>query len=86
MQQTYRKTLMSMCDFNTVAKQFYWTHTSDTSAWVFSCKFSTYFQDTFLWEQLWRTASEGLTSSRIRIAWEYESYKQNIGKVLSTKS
>ena len=37
MQQNYRRTLMSKCNFN-------WNH---TSAWVFSCKFVAYFQNTF---------------------------------------
>ena len=37
-----------------VAKQVYWNH---ISAWVFSCKFAAYFQNTFSLEQLWRTAS-----------------------------
>ena len=32
------------CDFNKVALQLYW---SRTSAWVFSCKFAAYFQNTF---------------------------------------
>ena len=27
------------------------------SAWVFSCKFAAYFQNTFLQEHLWRAAS-----------------------------
>ena len=35
-QQIYRRTPMPKCDFNKVAKQLYWNH---TSAWVFSCKF-----------------------------------------------
>ena len=34
---------MAKCDFNKVIKQLYWNH---TSAWVFSCKFATYFQNT----------------------------------------
>ena len=53
MQQIYRRTLMKKCDFNKVAKQFYWNH---TSAWVFSCKFAAYFQNTFSSEHL-RTAA-----------------------------
>ena len=44
MQQIYRRTPMPKCDFNKVAKQLYWNH---SSAWVFSCKFAVYFQDTF---------------------------------------
>ena len=45
MQQIYRRTPMSKCDFNKIAKQLYWNH---TSAYVFSCKFATYFRTTFL--------------------------------------
>ena len=42
-QQIYRKTPMSKCDFNKVANQLYWNH---TLAWVFFCKFAVYFQNT----------------------------------------
>ena len=48
---------MPKCDFNIVALQLYWNH---TLAWVFSCTFAAYFQNTFLQEQLWRTASAHL--------------------------
>ena len=44
MQQIYRRTPMPKCDFNNVAKQLYWNH---TSVLVFSCKFAAYFQNTF---------------------------------------
>ena len=53
MKQIYRRTPMPKCD----AKQPYWNH---TSAWVFSVKFATYFQNTFSWEHLWVTASDYL--------------------------
>ena len=53
MLQNYRRTPMPKCDFNKVAKQLYWNH---TSAWVFSCKFAAYFQNTFSQEHLWRAA------------------------------
>ena len=43
-QQIYRRTPMSKCDFNKVAKQLYLNH---TSAWMFSCKFAADFQNTF---------------------------------------
>ena len=43
MRQIYRKTSMSKCDFNIVAL-FFKNH---TSARVFSCKFTAYFQNTF---------------------------------------
>ena len=55
MQQIYRSTPMTECDFNKVALQHYWNH---TSAWVFSCKFAAYFHNTFCYEHLWTTASE----------------------------
>ena len=44
MQQIYRRTPMPKCDFNKVAKQLYWNR---TLAWVFSCKFAAYSQNTF---------------------------------------
>ena len=43
---------MPKCDFNKVEKY--------TSAWVFSCNFAIYFQNTFLKERLWRAASVDL--------------------------
>ena len=43
-QQNYRSTLMPKCDFNKAVLQLYWNH---TLAWVFSCKFAAYFQNTF---------------------------------------
>ena len=54
MQQIYRRAPVLKCDFNKIALQLNWNH---TSAWVFSCKFAAYFQNTFSWEHLWRTAS-----------------------------
>ena len=39
MQQICQRTPMPKCDFNKVANH--------TSAWVFSCKFAAYFQNTF---------------------------------------
>ena len=33
------------CDLNKAPLQLYWNH---TSAWVFSCKFAAYFQNTFI--------------------------------------
>ena len=44
MQQIYRRTLMSKCDFNKFVLKLYWNH---TSAWVLSCKLAAYFQNTF---------------------------------------
>ena len=44
MHQIYRRPPMPKCDFNKVAKQRNWNH---TSAWVFSFKFAAHFQNTF---------------------------------------
>ena len=46
---------MSKCDLNKVTLQLYWNR---ISAWVFSCKFTTYFQNIFSWEHLWVAASD----------------------------
>ena len=54
MQQIYRRTTMQKCDFNKVAKQLYWNH---TSAGLFSCKFAAYFQNSFFIKHLWVAAS-----------------------------
>ena len=54
MQQIYWRTTMPKCDFKTAALQLYWNR---TSAWVFFCKFATYFQNTFSYEHLWMAAS-----------------------------
>ena len=42
MQQIYRRTPMSKCDFNKVAKQLYWNL---TSTWVFFCEFVCIFSE-----------------------------------------
>ena len=44
MQQIYRRTPMSKCDFDKAAKRLYWNH---NSVLVFPCKFTVYFQNTF---------------------------------------
>ena len=46
---------MPKCDFDKVAKQLYWNH---TSTWLFSCKNVAYFQNTFFIEHLWVAASD----------------------------
>ena len=46
MQQMYRRTPLSKCNFNKVAFQLYWNR---TLAWVFSRKFAAYFQNTSEW-------------------------------------
>ena len=53
--QIHRRTPMPKYDFNKVALQLYWNH---TSAWAFSCKYTAYFQNTFSWEHL-EVASSG---------------------------
>ena len=47
MQQIYKRTPMTKCDFNNAASQL-----------VFSCNFAAYFQNTFSQEHIWRAASE----------------------------
>ena len=54
MQQIYRRTPRLKCDFNKVVLQLYWNR---TSAWVFSCKYAAYFQNTFSLENIWRVTS-----------------------------
>ena len=66
MQQIYRRTPMPKCDFNKVALQLYWNR---TSAWVFSCKFSAYFWNTFPKEHLWVAASEKWIKSMYQGKW-----------------
>ena len=53
MQQIYRRTPVPRCCFK-VALPFYWNH---FLAWMFSCKFAAYFQNTFSSEHLWRATS-----------------------------
>ena len=48
---------MPKCDFNKVAKPRYWDH---TSAYVFSCKYAAYFQNTILQEHFRVTAAKSL--------------------------
>ena len=57
MQQIYMRAPMPKSDFNNVAKQLYWNH---TSTWVFSCKFAAYFQNKFSYEHLLVSVSEHL--------------------------
>ena len=67
MQQIYRRTPVRKCDFNEVAKQLYWNH---TSARVLSFKLTAYFQNTFSQEHLWTAASD---------FWNYEKSKMRQG-------
>ena len=54
MQQINRRTPMSKYNFNEVSLQLYWNR---TLAWMFSCKFTAYYQNTFLQVHLWGAAS-----------------------------
>ena len=60
---------MSKFDLNKVAKQLYRNH---TSAWVFSCKFAAYFQNTLyliqpLAVQSWSENSENFIRNKNRL-------------------
>ena len=46
MQQIYKRTPIPKCDFNKIALQLYWNHTSALFS-LFSCKIAAYFQNTF---------------------------------------
>ena len=72
MQQIHRRTPMPKCDVNLVALQLYWNR---TSAWVFSCKFVVYFQNTFFYEHLWAAASylSIKTTEIVKRSYEYWS-------------
>ena len=64
MHQVYKRTAISKCDFNKVALQLYWNR---TSAWVFSCKFTAYFKNTFSKEHLWMAASGSVINDRTQL-------------------
>ena len=79
MQQVYRRTPLPKCDFIEITHfywflifywfffpRFYWNH---TSAWVFSFKFSAYFQNAISKEHLWVAASESLSKIVKIILW-----------------
>ena len=54
MQQIYRRTPMLKCvSVKLLSLQLYWNH---TLTWVFSCKFTGYFQIFVLQKRLWRAA------------------------------
>ena len=60
MQQIYRRAPMPKCDFNNVSKQLYWYR---ISAWVFSCKFAAYFENTFCY----KTPLVAASAQRIKV-------------------
>ena len=64
MYQIYWWTPMTKCDFDKVAFELYWNH---TSAWVLSCKFAAYFQDIFLQKHLWRVAFVNMVLFKVRL-------------------
>ena len=66
MQQIYRRTPMRKCAFWKVANQLYWNH---TSAWVFSCTFSTYLQKSCFDEHLWGSTSLSFYSTCLPNFW-----------------
>ena len=66
---------MAKCDFNKVAKQLYWNR---TSAWGFSCKFTSYFQKTFSKEHIWKVRDSNLLRN--------EKSSRNTNKTFTSKS
>ena len=66
MQQIYKRAPMPKCNLNEVVKQLYLNH---FSAWVFSCKFAAYFQNTFSLEHLW------VAALCILFQWRYKKLK-----------
>ena len=59
---------MPRCDFNKVALQLYGNY---TSAWLLSCKFALYFQNSFSEKHLWRAAFE----AQFLLIWsEFENF------------
>ena len=72
MQQIDRRTPLRKCNFNKVAMQLYWNH---TSARVFSCKFAAYFQNTFSEEHLWAAAFELTAAFELKI---FKFYARNV--------
>ena len=72
-QQIHSRTPMPKCDFNKVAKQLYW---NPASAWMFSCKFDAYFQNTFSSEHLWRAAAVTRYACTQNLEWKRNSDKR----------
>ena len=74
---------MPKCDFNKVAKQLYWNH---TSARVFSCTFAEYFQNNFFDEHLWVAAFDSAitkytTTASCTLLWTfYHDFLKNFSK------
>ena len=70
-----QETPMAKCDSNKVAKQLYWNR---TSAWGFSCKFTSYFQKTFSKEHIWKVRDSNLLRN--------EKSRRNTNKTFTSKS
>ena len=66
---------MPKCNINKTALQLYWNH---TSAWLFSCDFAAYFQNTFSSEHPWRAVS--VSSQKILILGDYLFGCPNFGR------
>ena len=62
MQQFYKRTPMQKYDFNKVALQLYWNR---TSAWLLSCKFAAFFQNTFSYKHVLVAASVSSVKSLV---------------------
>ena len=76
MQQINRRTPMSKCDFSKVAL-LYWNR---TSAWVFSCKFAAYFQNTFSQEHL--CMADSIRSSQKNVMYLSPTSQNEMTKVI----
>ena len=59
-QQIYRRTPKQKNELSKFANQLYW---NQISAWVFSCKYSAYLQESCFDEYLWETASANFHST-----------------------
>ena len=59
-QQIYRRTPTQKNELSKFANQLYW---NQISAWVFSCKFSAYLQESCFDEYLWETTSANFHST-----------------------
>ena len=62
-------------------EQLYWNR---TSAWVFSCKFAAYFQNTFSKEQVWTAAFMSKYSEKSSL-WKPNNFLKSILKPNSDK-
>ena len=82
------KSVLKVCSklwyatFNNVTLQLCWNR---TSAWVFSCKFAAYFQNTFFSEHIWMAASaDSFTIFIIKKRLRYRCFPVKFAKFLRT--